>query len=153
MQKQVKIIGLSLNQQLGILKACNLEFDQENRLQKILGCVGQGKTTLKTALDLGTKGSKTLVDKNLYGDVDCETQLLDGDQKIFVGCKSDKTGSLIYTLYTKDINGKIIREPVIDGEKATPAKYLERLQTDLTWRMNELVSENPTVQRSLLLDL
>ena len=67
MQKQVKIIGLSLNQQLGILKACNLEFDQENRLQKILGCVGQGKTTLKTALDLGTKGSKTLIDKSLYG--------------------------------------------------------------------------------------
>lgn len=153
MQKSVKIIGLSLNQQLGILKACNLEFDTENRLQKILGCVGQGKTTLKTALDLGTKGSKTLVDKSLYGEVDCETQLLDGETNIFVGCKSDKAGSLIYTLYTKDINGKIIREPVIDGEKATPAKYLERLQTELTWRMNDLVSENPTVQRSLLLDL
>jgi len=152
-QKKVSIIGLSLNQDLGILKACNLAFDQENRLQKILGCVGQGKTTLKTALDLGTKGSKTLVDKSLYGEVDCETQLLDGDQNIFVGCKSDKVGSLIYTLYTKDINGKIIREPVIDGEKATPAKYLEKLQTELTWRMNDLVSENPTVQRSLLLDL
>lgn len=152
-QKQVKIIGLSLNQQLGILKACNLEFDQENRLQKILGCVGQGKTTLKTALDLGTKGSKTLVDKSLYGEVDCETQLLDGEQKIYVGCKSDKTGSLIYTLYTKDVNGKIIREPVIDGEKATPAKYLEKLQTELTWRMNDLVSENPIIQRNLLLDL
>jgi hypothetical protein len=152
-QKQVKIIGLSLNQQLGILKACNLTFDQENRLQKILGCVGQGKTTLKTALDLGTKGSKTLVDKSLYGEVDCETQLLDGEQNIFVGCKTDKTGSLVYTLYTKDINGKIIREPVIDGEKATPAKYLEKLQTELTWRMNDLVSENPIIQRNLLLDL
>lgn len=152
-QNEVKIIGLALNKQLGILKAVNMQFDVDNRLTILKGAVGQGKTTFKTVLDLGTKGQKTLSDKSLYGEVDLETQLLDGETKIFVGCKSKDDGSLVYTLYTKDLNGKIIREPVIDGIKATPSKYLELLQTELTWRMDELISENPVVQRKILLDL
>lgn len=152
MNKEVTIIGLANNKQLGILKAFKMEFSND-RLQIIKGAVGQGKTTLKTTLDLGTKGQKSLTDKSLYGEVDVETQLLDGENKIFIGCKSKVDGSLEYTLYIKDINGKIVREPVIDGVKATPSKYLETLQTELTWRMDELVSENPVVQRKILLDL
>lgn len=151
--KQVKIIGLSLNDKLGILKACQMQFNPDNRLTIIKGAVGQGKSTLKTALDLGTRGQKTLVDKSIYGDIDCETQLLDGDIKIYVGCKTDKSGSLVYTLYTRDDNGKIVRDPIIDGVKATPAKYLELLQTELTWRMEELTSDNPVIQRKILIDL
>lgn len=152
-QKEVKIIGLALNKQLGILKAFNMQFNTDDRLTIFKGAAGQGKTTLKTTLDLGTKGQKTLTDKSLYGDIDFETQLLDGETKIYVGCKSKEDGSLVYSLYTKDLNGKIIRDPVIDGVKATPAKYLELLQTELTWRMDELISENPVVQRKILLDL
>jgi energy-coupling factor transporter ATP-binding protein EcfA2 len=151
--KEVIIIGLQNHNKMGILKACELKFSEENRLVKIKGASGHGKSTLKKTLDLGTKGSKSMIDKNLYGEIDTETQLLDGETKIFVGCKSKDDGSLVYTLYTKDLNGKIIREPVIDGVKATPAKYLELLQTELTWRMDELISENPTVQRKILLDL
>src|SRR6056297_1553142 len=122
-QKQVKIIGLSVNKQLGILKACQMNFDENNKLNIIKGGVGEGKTTAQQALKLGTQGSKTLTDKNLDGDIDIETQLLDGDQKVYVGAKSSD-GRLTYVLYTKDENGKKIKEPVIDGVKATPAKYL-----------------------------
>ena len=31
-QKQVKIIGLSLNAQMGILQACKMKFDATNKL-------------------------------------------------------------------------------------------------------------------------
>lgn len=152
-QTKVKIIGLKINKQLGILHACQLTFGEDNKLIIIKGGVGDGKTTLHRGLQLGTLGSKTLKDNKLYGDnIDLETQLLDGDMPIFVGCKSDKD-SLTYTLYSRDREGKIIKEPVIDGVKATPAKYLETLQTELTWRMNDLTSENPTTHKNILLKL
>ena len=153
-QTQVKIIGLTLNKSMGILQSCNLEFNPENKLISVKGEVGAGKTTLQKSLQLGTLGSDTLKDdKTLYGEIDEEIQLLDGEQKIFVGCKSNKKGGLDYVIFTKDENGKIIKDPVIDGVKATPATYLKSLQTALTWRMDELTSENPTVQKKILLEL
>ena len=46
MQKQVKIIGLSVVKKFGGLKATELTFDDKNRLTIIKGEVGSGKTTL-----------------------------------------------------------------------------------------------------------
>lgn len=154
MQKQVKIIGLTINEKFGGLKAVNLKFDENNRLTTIKGEVGSGKTTLQKAIRLTTQGSQTLEDKTLLGDnIDIVAQLLDGETSIFVGCRSKEDGSLDYFLYSVDSNGKKIKDVVIDGQKATPANYLKSLQTALTWRLNELTSENPTVQRNILLEL
>lgn len=152
-KKEVKIIGLTINQQFGILQSCKLKFDSKNNLIVVKGPVGSGKSTLHKSLQLGTLGGDTLKDKSLYGEVDQETQLLDGETNIFVGCKSDKKGGLVYIIYTKDSNGKIQKDPVVDGVKITPATYLKSLQTELTWKMEELTSENPTVQRDILLRL
>ena len=152
-QKHVKIIGLELKQNLGIIKAHSLKFDKDNNLIVFKGKVGAGKTTEQKALQLGTLGAKTLQDAELYGDINTEIQLLDGETNIWVGCKSDKNGKLKYILYTKDLNGKIQKNPIIDGVKATPAEYLKILQTKLTWRIDEITSENPTVQRKILLEL
>jgi len=151
-QKKVKIIGLSINQQLGALSACEVEF-KEDKNTVIRGEVGAGKTQLQTAIKLCTQGSKTLTDKKLYGVIDTEVQLIDGDLNVWVGCKSDKDGGLNYSLYAKDGDNKKIKEPIIDGEKATPAKYLDALQTELTWRLDELTSENPTTQKKILLKM
>lgn len=150
--KNVQIIGLSVNNDIGIIKAHELKFDKEKKLLVFKGSVGQGKTTEQKILQLGTQGSKSLTDKNLYGDINTETQLLDGDVNLWVGCRSLK-GKLSYSLYTKDNNGNIILNPVIDGVKATPAKYLEALQTELTWNMDKLTSETSVVQRDILLKL
>ena len=153
-QKRVKIIGMSINEKFGSLKATSLKFDEKNRLTVFKGEVGSGKTTLQRALKLGTQGSETLEDKTLYSDhVDIVTQLLDGDMDIFVGCKSTATGSLEYFLHTTDKDGKKIKNPVIDGVKATPAAYLKSLQTSLTWNLTELTSENPITQRNVLLPI
>lgn len=154
MQKEVRIIGLQVNQQFGILQSCFLKFDENNKLIIIKGEVGSGKTTLSKAISLGTQGSDTLKDdKNLYGNVDQEVQLLDSNVPIFVGCKSNAKGALTYFIYTKDREGKIVKDPVVEGVKLTPNTYLKSLQTALTWRMDELTSENATVQKKLLLEL
>lgn len=151
---EVKIIGLQVNKRLGILKACKLSFDENDKLIIIKGEVGAGKSTLQTAQKLTTQGSKTLNDKDLFAsEIDIETQLMDGTLPVFVGCKKNKSGDLVYTLYTKDDNGKVVRDPIIDGVKATPAKYLEALQTELTWDMNKLTSDNQTVQKTIMLKL
>lgn len=153
-QKQVKIIGLSVLQDFGALKATELKFDERQTLYAVKGEVGSGKTTLNKAMRLTTQGSDTLIDKNLYGGpINMVTQLIDGDKKIFVGCKSETGESLTYFLYEEDKDGNKIKNPVIDGVKATPAAYLKSMQTALTWRLNELTSENPTVQRNILLEL
>ena len=153
MQKQVKIIGLSVARSFGGLKATELKFDDENRLTVIKGEVGSGKTTLNKAMRLTTQGSSVLTDKNLYGDIDITTQLSDGDMSIFVGCRTDKNGSLNYFLYGIDADGNKVKDVVLDGQRTTPASYLKSLQTALTWRLDELTSENPTTQRNILLEL
>jgi hypothetical protein len=153
MKKDVKIIGLSVNKSFGGLKATELTFDQDNRLTLVKGEVGSGKTTLNKALSLTTKGVKTLDDNNLYGEVDLTAQLLDGDYNVFVNCKSDKLGKLSHSIYTIDKDGNKLKDVVIDGQKLTPANYLKSLQTSLTWRLDELTSENQAVQKKILLDL
>lgn len=153
MQKQVKIVGLSVAKSFGGLKAVELAFDDKNRLTVIKGEVGSGKTTLNRAMRLTTQGSGVLTDKNLYGDIDITTQLSDGDMSIFVGCRTNKTGSLDYFLYGIDADGNKVKDVVLDGQRATPAGYLKSLQTALTWRLDELTSENPTTQRNILLEL
>ena len=152
--KEVKIIGLRVNSSLGILESFDVKFDQSNKLIAVKGEVGSGKTTLQKGLKLGTLGSETLKDdKSLYGSIDQEVQLLDGTTNVFVGCKSNAKGGLDYVIFSKDENGKKILEPVVDGVKLTPSSYLKSLQTRLTWRMNELTSENPTIQKKILLEL
>ena len=153
-QKEIKIVALKVNEQFGILQSFECEFDQNSNLIIIKGEVGSGKSTLQQSLSLGTLGSETLkYDKALYGKIDQEVQLLDGDTPIFVGCKSNDKGKLAYVIYTKDEEGNIAKDPVVDGVKLTPSDYLKSLQTALTWRMEELTSQNPTVQKKLLLEL
>lgn len=153
-QKEVKIVGLSIKEDFGTIKATELKFDSNMKLTLIKGEVGAGKTTLNKAMRLTTQGSDTLVDKNLYdGNINMVAQLLDGDKKIFVGCKSEDGKPISYVLYQEDDEGKKVKDPIIDGVKATPAAYLKSLQTALTWRLHELTSENPTVQRNLLLEM
>lgn len=153
-QKQVKIIGLTVHERFGILQSFECKFDNNQNLIVIKGEVGSGKTTFHKSLAIGTLGSETLKDdKALYGKIDQEVQLLDGDIPIFVGCKSTDKGALTYLIYTRDSEGKMVKDPVVDGVKLTPSGYLKSMQTALTWRMDELTSENPTVQKHLLLEL
>lgn len=153
-QQVVKIVGLEIIKKFGALKATELTFDENNNLTVIKGEVGAGKTQFQKALELTTKGRKSLEDSNLYGEVELTSKLIDGNNEIWVGCKTNKANDgLEYYLYTKDENGKKIKEPVIDGKKATPAAYLSSLQTSLTWRIDELTSQNPTTQKNLLLEL
>lgn len=146
-QKQVKINGIKFNKTFGTIQICELVFDPENKMYVNKGIAGSGKTTVMTGLELGTKGSKTLVDKNKYGKdpIDIEVLLTDEETKYIVSCKRGKAG-LNISLYSKDENGK--RKNI-----SSPAAYLDSFQTELTWKMNDLVSENPSVQKKILLKI
>ena len=151
-QIEVKINGLKVNHQFGILEVCDLVFDEKLSMYITKGKSGHGKTHVTTALQLATLGSKALKDNQKYGVVDLEVQLTDGELSLFIGCKN-KGKELFYTIYSRDAAGKKIKKLIIDGAKATPAEYLKALQTELTWKMDELTSENPAVQKKILLQL
>lgn len=146
-QKQVKINGLKFNKAFGTIQICDLVFDPEKKMYITKGIAGSGKTTVMTGLELGTKGSKALVDKNKYGKdpIDIEVLLTDEETKYIVSCKRGKAG-LNISLYSKDENGK--RKNI-----SSPATYLDSFQTELTWKMNELVSERPSTQKNILLKI
>ena len=152
MQKEVKINGLKINQQFGILEICELIFDPKIGMYVTKGKSGHGKSHITTALKLATQGSNALDDNQKYGIIDLEVPLTDGDMPIWIGCKSNGK-SLAYVLYIKDKNGKKVKNPIIDGVKATPSSYMSHLQTELTWNMNKLTSENPSIQKKILLKL
>ena len=108
-------IGLSIKEDFGAIKATELKFDANMRLTVIKGEVGSGKTTLNKAMRLTTQGSDTLVDKNLYdGNINMVAQLLDGDKKVFVGCKSEEGKPLTYFLYEEDENAQKAEDYVDD---------------------------------------
>ncbi len=151
-QKQVHITGLTLNKSLGIIQAHKLIFDSNNKLIIFKGGVGEGKTTEQKVIQIGIHGTKAMIDNQKYGEIDLELQLTDGDLPFFVGRKS-KGKKILSTLYIKDENGKIVENPIIDGNKAKPSTYFKQLETKLTWRMSELTSDNPNVQKKILLEL
>ena len=84
-QKEVKITGLTLNQSLGIIEARKLVFDKDNKLIIFKGAVGEGKTQLQTAVQIGIHGTKAMSDNLKYGEIDLELQLTDGNLPLWIG--------------------------------------------------------------------
>ena len=86
-----------------------------------------------------------------------EAMLLDGEVKLYVGAKvseyqrGNNAGEPKFEifLYSKDNNGNEYT-PIIDGVKATAASYAKMLNTDLTFNMSALFTENQTEHRKLI---
>ena len=153
MQKQVKIINVTAAN-FGIFKAVELDLTKfKNGVIALKGQAGQGKSTIQNAIKVSTQGRATLADADQYGnDFVLETQLLDGDRKIFVGA-SNKDGKITYKLYEKDSAGKKVSNPIIDGVKATPAKYMDLISTELTFGIRRFLSDDNTTQKKFMFEL
>lgn len=157
-QKQVKIIGLRVENN-NVIKVVELTPDiMQQRLIQIVGESGNGKSSLLDGLQKAIGGDAALKKKDaLLPGFLAEAQLMDGDIKIFVGarCREISRGerkgdSIVETfLYAKDDNGKQYT-PIIDGEEATAAKYTKLLTTELTFSMQDLFTENATAHRKLI---
>lgn len=153
MQKQVKIINVTA-ERFGIFKALELDLEKFNQgVIAFKGNAGQGKSTAQNAIKMGTQGRATLADAQQYGENwTTETQLLDGDRKIYIG-GAIRNGKIEYKLYEKDDEGKKVMNPVIDGIKATPAKYMQLISTELTFGIRDFLSDNNTVHKKFMFEL
>jgi DNA repair ATPase RecN len=154
-QKTVKIISLRATN-FGVLKALELDFEKfKNGFIAFKGNAGAGKSTVQNAIKTGTIGRDTLKDAAQYGEQwETETQLIDGEHKIFIGAKKKKdNSSIVYQLYEKDNEGKKVQNPIIDGVKATPSKYMELISTELTFGIKDFLSDNKTVHRNFMFAL
>ena len=141
-----KLISLSLNNQFGVLKAQEVEFVETGTLIEVKAPVGQGKTTLKNATETAiSAGNQQILpfDSTKFHDIDVEVKLTYGDTPVFLRTYTDKKGDLTSVAYIKDVDGKVCKDPVIQGKKLTAAALRDALRTDLTFGIDDFLSENP----------
>jgi hypothetical protein len=144
-----KLIGLKLNEKLGILEAQELEFQTSpDNLVTIKAGVGKGKSTLGKAINIGlSAGSEREmpVDMKAYDGCDVEEEITYGDTPIFMRT-TYKDGKLSSSLYIKDKEGKKCSNPIINGKKMTAAALRDELKTELTFGVQEFISDDPRRQ-------
>lgn len=144
-----KLVGLKLNEKLGILEAQTCEFETSpEKLVTIKAEVGSGKSTLGKAISIGmAAGSERElpIDMKAYQGADIDEEISYGDTPIFMHT-SYKDGKLSSYLYIKDDNGKVCKNPVINGKKMTAAVLRDELKTELTFGIQEFISDDPRRQ-------
>ena len=160
-QQQVKIIGFRANGYKAI-EAVVLKPDLlQEKLVRIIGDIGNGKSSLMELMQIALSGSGAIAKKDaLKTGFLSEVQISDGDHKLFMGAKvtefsrGENKGEPKFEtfLYEKDLNGKQF-SPVIDGRKATAKDYMDMLHTEITFNMPLLFSNNQTEHRKLIENL
>ena len=157
-QQEVQIIGFRANGYKAI-EAVVLQPDLlKEKLVRIVGEIGNGKSSLMELMQIALSGSDAVAKKDaLKTGFIAEVQISDGDHKLFMGAKvtefvkGENKGMPKFEtfLYEKDIDGKPF-VPVIDGRKATASDYMEMLHTEITFNMPLLFSNNQTEHRKLI---
>ena len=144
-----KLVGLKLNEKFGILEAQEARFETStDKLITIKAEVGKGKSTVGKALNIGlSAGSEREipVDMKAYEGCDIEEEITYGETPIFMRT-TYKDGSLSSSLYIKDKDGKKCTNPVINGKKMTAAALRDELKTELTFGIQEFISDDPRRQ-------
>jgi len=157
-QQQVHILGLRA-QGYKSIQAVTLQPDIfAGKLVKVVGEIGNGKSSLLELLQIALSGSDAIAKKDaLKTGFLSEVQILDGEHKLFMGVRvrdierGESKGQPKFEtfLFEKDKDGKPYT-PVIDGRKATASDYMEMLHTDITFNMPVLFTNNQTEHRKLL---
>jgi hypothetical protein len=138
-----KLLKLTLAADLGGLKAQEIDFNTNGDIVEVKGTVGSGKTTAQRANELALSGGKTTIfdDPLAFGDFDNEVCIL-SEQKLYMRTYS-KGGKWSSVVHQKDADGKISKDPIINGKKMTPAVARETLQTELTFGAGRFISQDP----------
>lgn len=151
-----KLIGISLNEKFGILKAQEVQFIENNGFIEIKASVGSGKTTLKEAGEIAISAANkqiTQFDSDKYKNVDVEVVVNYGEKPIYLRTYTTKSGTLMSTAYMKDENGKKLKDPVVNGKKLNPSILRDILRTDLTFGIDNFLSENPKVHMDFMMKI
>jgi len=150
-------VSLKLNEQVSILDVQEVEFGKEkDGLIEIKANVGSGKTTAKHGVELAlSAGNQQQLpfDVKKFDTADVEVKLTYGDQPIYLRTYKNAAGSLTSVAYIKTSDGKIAKDPVINGKKLTPAVLRDILKTDLTFGVENFLSENPKVHMDFMMKI
>jgi len=148
----MKLVSLKLNEKFGILEAQEAKFTENpGGLIEIKAEVGAGKTTAKHATELAISAGNTQklpFDVEKITSADVEVELSNG---VFMRTYTDKKGNLKSVAYRKLTDGKIDKDPVIDGKKLTPAVLRDLIRTDLTFGIDNFLSENPKTHMDFMM--
>jgi hypothetical protein len=151
-----KLISLSLNNSFGVLKAQSVEFIETNNLIEVRANVGAGKTTLKQATETAiSSGNQQILpfDSSKFKNIDVEVKLTYGDMPVYLRTYTAKNGDIMSVAYVKDNEGKIAKDPVIAGKKLTAAALRDALRTDLTFGIDDFLSENPRTHLDFMMKI
>ena len=157
-QQQVQIIGFRANGYKAIEAVVLTPDVLQEKLVRIIGEIGNGKSSLMELMQIALSGSDAVAKKDtLKNGFIAEVQIADGEHKLFMGArvreisKGENKGEPIFEtfLYEKDLDGKPF-VPVIDGRKATASDYMNMLHTEITFNMPALFSNNQTEHRKLI---
>jgi len=154
MKQQVNITNIRATK-FGVFEAINLDLEQfKNGIIAVKGNAGEGKSTLQSLIRVGAQGRNAIGDSDKYGDEwESEIQLSDGDRKIFISAKKKEGETPVFSLYEKDGDGKKVLTPIIDGVKATPAKYMEQIATEMTFGIKSFLSDDNTEHKKFMFKL
>lgn len=152
-----KLKGISINAGLDIINIQEVEFvSNEDGLIEVKAAVGAGKTTIKQGVELALSAGnqqKLSYDTTKFKKVDVEIQLTYGSEPVFMHTYHDKGGSLKSVAYRKLADGKLDKDPVINGKKLTPAALRDILRTDLTFGIDNFLSEVPKVHMEFMMSV
>lgn len=157
-QKQVYLTSLRVENYKTIQAVVLTPDILKNRLVRVTGEIGNGKSTLLEALQIALSGAKVAAKKDsLPNSFITEAQITDGNHKLYIGAKvrevsrGAKKGETEFDtfLYEKDVNGKVI-SPVVEGAGVTAKEYMDMLHTDVTFNMPDLFDKNQTSHRKII---
>lgn len=151
-----KILSLVLNSKFGLLEAQEVVFTQDaNQLIQVKANVGSGKTSLGNAIAVGLSGGserEVSLDMKKYEGLDIEEQISFGDSPVFLRTRYEN-GKLSSVVFIKDKDGKKADNPIINGTKFTASSLRDFLKTELTFSVDEFLSENPKVQMAWMMEV
>ena len=147
-----KLLSLNILSDYKGIKVQEIDFDSKGEIIEIKGGVGTGKSTTHKAPELAMSGGSTKQFEDPTGEGDFSNEVcISSAERIYMRTTS-KNGKWDGICYQKDNDGKICKNPVINGRKMTPAVARDTFQTELTFGAGRFTSKDPRVQLDFMMD-
>jgi len=147
-----KLLSLNILSDYKGIKVQEIDFDSKGEIIEIKGGVGTGKSTTHKAPELAMSGGSTKQFEDPTGEGDFSNEVCISSAEHIYMRTTSKDGKWDGICYQKDNDGKICKNPVINGRKMTPAVARDTFQTELTFGAGRFTSKDPRVQLDFMMD-
>ena len=149
--KYLRIIGLEMANYKNLrFKKLNFENIPDGHL-RILGNVGAGKTNLVEIIKISTQDNPKISNKNVNPNFNEKAgHSIQFSDSIWLNFSKTPNGTFQYSLFRKDANGNRITALDEKGDKINASEYKKMLTTELTYGVDEFLSDSATTQFNFL---